>query len=58
MQGAARKTGRVKAARANAGMKIGTEGVRLPDRLPDKAGCERRYVGGAEAEESARRIFC
>lgn len=45
MQGVARKTGRVKAARANAGMKIGTEGVRLPDRLPDKAGCERTIRG-------------
>lgn len=45
MQGVARKTGRVKAARANAGMKIGTEGVRLPGRLPDKAGCERTIRG-------------
>ena len=45
MQGAARKAGCVKAARANAGMKIGTEGVRLPDRLPDKAGCERTIRG-------------
>lgn len=45
MQGAARKAECVKAARANAGMKIGTEGVRLPDRLPDKAGCERTIRG-------------
>lgn len=45
MQGAARKTGRVKAARANAGMKIGTKGVRLPGRLTDKAGCERTIRG-------------
>lgn len=45
MQGAARKTGRVKAARANAGMKIGREGVRLPGRLTDKAGCERTICG-------------
>ena len=45
MQGAARKTGRVKAARANAGMKIGMEGVRLPGRLTDKAGCERTIRG-------------
>ena len=42
MQGAARRTGRVKAARANAGMKTGMEGVRLPGRLADKAGCEKR----------------
>ena len=41
MQGAARRTGRVKAARANAGMKIGTKGVRLAD----KAGCERTIRG-------------
>ena len=45
MQGAARKTGRVKAARANAGMKIGRKGVRLPGRLTDKAGCERTIRG-------------
>ena len=45
MQGAARKTGRVKAARANAGMKIGTKGIRLPGRLTDKAGCERTIRG-------------
>lgn len=45
MQGVARKTGRVKAARANAGMKIGTEGVRMPGRLADKAGCERTIRG-------------
>lgn len=58
MQGVERKTGRVKAARANAGMKIGTKGIRLPGRLTDKAAVKRRYVGSAEAEESARRIFC
>ena len=45
MQGAARKTGSVKAARANAGMKIGTKGVRLPGRLTDKAGCEKTICG-------------
>ena len=45
MQGVERKTGRVKAARANAGMKIGTEGVRLPGRLADKAGCEKTIRG-------------
>ncbi len=45
MQGAARKAGCVKAARANAGMKIGREGVRLPGRLTDKAGCERTICG-------------
>ena len=45
MQGAARKTGRVKAARAKAGMKIGTKGIRLPGRLTDKAGCERTIRG-------------
>lgn len=45
MQGAARKAGCVKAARANAGMKIGTEGVRLPGRLADKAGCEKTICG-------------
>lgn len=45
MQGVERKTGRVKAARANAGMKIGTKGIRLPDRLTDKAGCERTIRG-------------
>ena len=45
MQGAARKAGHVKAARANVGMKIGTEGVRLPGRLADKAGCEKRIRG-------------
>lgn len=45
MQGVARKTGRVKAARANAGMKIGTKGIRLPGRLTDKAGCERTIRG-------------
>lgn len=45
MQGAARKAGCVKAARANAGMKIGTEGVRLPGRLADKAGCEKTIRG-------------
>ena len=45
MQGAARKTGRVKAARASAGMKIGTKGIRLPGRLTDKAGCERTIRG-------------
>ena len=45
MQGAARKAGCVKAARANAGMKIGTKGIRLPGRLTDKAGCERTIRG-------------
>ena len=45
MQGAARKAGCVKAARASAGMKIGREGVRLPGRLADKAGCERTICG-------------
>lgn len=35
----------MKAARANAGMKIGREGVRLPGRLTDKAGCERTICG-------------
>lgn len=45
MQGAARKAGCAKAARANAGMKIGREGVRLPGRLTDKAGCERTICG-------------
>ena len=45
MQGVARKTGRVKAACANAGMKIGTKGIRLPGRLTDKAGCERTIRG-------------
>ena len=45
MQGAARKAGCVKAARANAGMKVGTEGVRMPGRLTDKAGCERTICG-------------
>ena len=45
MQGAARRTGRVKAARANADMKIGTEGVRMPGRLADKAGCEKTIRG-------------
>ena len=45
MQGAARRTGRMKAARANAGMKIGTKGIRLPGRLTDKAGCERTKRG-------------
>lgn len=45
MQGAARKAGCVKAARANAGMKIGREGVRLPGRLTDKAGCEKTICG-------------
>ena len=45
MQGAARKAGCVKAARANAGMKIGTKGVRLAGRLTDKAGCERTIRG-------------
>ena len=45
MQGTARKTGRVKAARAKAGMKIGTKGIRLPGRLTDKAGCERTIRG-------------
>ncbi len=45
MQGAARKAGCVKAARASAGMKIGTEGVRLPGRLADKAGCEKTIRG-------------
>ena len=45
MQGAARRTGRVKAARANAGMKTGMEGVRLPGRLADKAGCEKTIRG-------------
>lgn len=45
MQGTARKAGRVKAARANAGMKIGREGGRLPSRLTDKAGCERTICG-------------
>ena len=45
MQGAARKTGCVKAARANAGMKIGTKGIRLPGRLTDKAGCEKTICG-------------
>ena len=45
MQGAARRTGRMKAARASADMKIGTEGVRLPGRLTDKAGCEKTICG-------------
>ena len=45
MQGVERKTGRVKAARANAGMKIGTKGIRLPGRLTDKAGCEKTIRG-------------
>ena len=45
MQGAARKAGCVKAARANAGMKIGTKGIRLLGRLTDKAGCERTIRG-------------
>ena len=45
MQGVAKKTGRVKAVRANAGMKIGTKGIRLPGRLTDKAGCERTIRG-------------
>ena len=45
MQGAARRTGRMKAARANAGMKIGREGVRLSGRLTDKAGCEKTICG-------------
>jgi|GEM_PF-1436677 len=45
MQGAARKAGCVKAARASADMKIGTEGVRLPGRLTDKAGCEKTICG-------------
>lgn len=45
MQGAARKAGCVKAARANAGMKIGTKGIRLLGRLTDKAGCERTICG-------------
>ena len=45
MQGVERKTGRVKAARANAGMKIGTKGIRLPGRLADKAGCEKTIRG-------------
>ena len=45
MQGAAKKAGCVKAARANAGMKIGRKGVRLPGRLTDKAGCERTICG-------------
>ncbi len=45
MQGAARRTGRMKAARANAGMKIGTKGIRLPGRLTDKAGCEKTICG-------------
>ena len=40
-----RKAGCVKAARANAGMKVGTEGVRMPGRLTDKAGCERTICG-------------
>lgn len=45
MQGAARRTGRVKAARASAGMKIGMKGIRLPGRLTDKAGCEKTICG-------------
>ena len=45
MQGAARKAGRMKEARASAGMKIGREGVRLPGRLTDKAGCEKTICG-------------
>ena len=45
MQGTARKAGCVKAARANAGMKIGTKGIRLPGRLTDKAGCEKTICG-------------
>lgn len=45
MQGAARRTGRMKAARASADMKIGAEGVRLPGRLTDKAGCEKTICG-------------
>ena len=45
MQGAARKAGCVKVARASAGIKIGREGVRLPGRLTDKAGCERTIRG-------------
>ena len=45
MQGAARKAECVKAARASADMKIGREGVRLPGRLTDKAGCERTTCG-------------
>lgn len=45
MQGAARRTGRMKAARASADMKIGTEGVRLPGMLADKAGCEKTIRG-------------
>ena len=45
MQGAARRTGRMKAARASAGMKIGMKGIRLPGRLTDKAGCERTIRG-------------
>lgn len=35
----------MKAARASADMKIGTEGVRLPGRLTDKAGCEKTICG-------------
>ncbi len=45
MQGVARKTGRVKAARASADMKIGTKGIRLPGRLTDKASCEKTICG-------------
>ena len=45
MQGAARRTGRMKAARASAGMKIGMKGIKLPVRLADKAGCERTIRG-------------
>ena len=45
MQGAARRTGRMKAARASAGMKIGMKGIKLPGRLTDKAGCERTIRG-------------
>ncbi len=35
----------MKAARASADMKIGAEGVRLPGRLTDKAGCEKTICG-------------
>lgn len=45
MQGTSRKAGRVKAARAKAGMKIGMKGIRLTGRLTDKAGCERTIRG-------------
>ena len=58
MQGAARRTGRMKAARASAGMKIGTKGIRLPGRLTDKAGCERTIRGQCGSREEREDKIC